>query len=1204
MLRTTGFFRGIDCPFINSPGSCVNNNNNNAKNGGELCSRPYCHFRHSKPRRASCKESKARSSTQQEQGCDPYSPEVTRPAGQNGEESTRSDSVELEPSNLELELVNRAIEAVKSEVEREQKKLSWLEDVAEVKGDAYSSLEYDPSSYQISAVRDYNPTPHSSKYTLDPDSKSKGNSLEYVPAVVSKAAIKKAAPSALICNKYTIDKTKPTTDLEYDPLSNYSARHLNKKNAKDQKRGRRNREVKEEEGYVPTAKKPRRQTDFQKYEVGADFSESDDENGTGYRPSPISRLQRGSFSDDETGDSGNREGKERAAQHDPEDTDSAKLGEQEGKSREKKESSKASDKKMKAEKVKNGEKEPSGKKNKEGLKERGGKKGEEVKSSSSKEAAKKDRNDGKKENKSKGGDKVNDKDKSEEKEVKQEKGQGGSSGKKEKHAPEGARKEKPKVSDSSCGKKGDGTSKAAGRGDRSKKDPSGSKDLKNGKQGSKEKKTGSKESVKEGQKSSSTKEEGKRPQKIKLKQRTLSHVDLFGDESGDEDHPGQASSSSKGDSFQGKRKTSKRKASAFSSSEDEIEEAEEEEEDDRDYSSLQNELDYEEDPMEECLRIFNESNDVKTEDKGRQAKQAPSEPPENGSTDDTLTTLFPGQKKRVSHFACKGDVEAAPKQPVRPYRRATAQETCYKRIQMAQQQAVQLAAAAKTAATTAAYAGEKKRIAHRPTLAAPAAKCGPVEGRKAGSNVASPSRSGSSSLTLKAHTSASFPSKTTSTAVQRRIAHTPTLKNFSSLKRPIIPTEFGAKVPTNVRQRYLNLFIDECLKFCSSEEGAFEKALAEEKVVYDRSSNRNIYLNVAVNTLKKLRGQSTVPTSPTNKPPSVNKKSLSHEELLGGRLAAKTSFTLNLLGKPQEEELTGATLYRKMREYLMTEEQLQEHGYPRPNPDRPGGAIVHTAAEKKVLDPFTKVCCRCGSEYTVSATGNCVRREECTFHWGRLRRQRAPDGWETQYSCCSGAVGSTGCQVSKQHVQDARKENLDGYVQTFDKPASQEGNPGVYALDCEMCYTKQGLELTRVTVINSDLKVIYDTFVKPDSKVVDYNTRFSGVTEEDLENTTITIRDVQAVLLSMFSADSILIGHSLESDLLALKLIHSRVVDTAIVFPHRLGLPYKRALRTVMADYLKRIIQDNVEGHDSSEDASACMELMIWKIKEDAKVKR
>lgn len=49
--------------------------------------------------------------------------------------------------------------------------------------------------------------------------------------------------------------------------------------------------------------------------------------------------------------------------------------------------------------------------------------------------------------------------------------------------------------------------------------------------------------------------------------------------------------------------------------------------------------------------------------------------------------------------------------------------------------------------------------------------------------------------------------------------------------------------------------------------------------------------------------------------------------------------------------------------------------------------------------------------------------------------------------------------------------------------------------------------------------------------------RFSGVTQEDLENTTMSLRDVQAVLLNMFSAESILIGHSLESDLLALKVL-------------------------------------------------------------------
>lgn len=42
------------------------------------------------------------------------------------------------------------------------------------------------------------------------------------------------------------------------------------------------------------------------------------------------------------------------------------------------------------------------------------------------------------------------------------------------------------------------------------------------------------------------------------------------------------------------------------------------------------------------------------------------------------------------------------------------------------------------------------------------------------------------------------------------------------MRRPVIPTEFGAKVPTNIRQRYLNTFIDECIKFCPSEDAAFD----------------------------------------------------------------------------------------------------------------------------------------------------------------------------------------------------------------------------------------------------------------------------------------------------------------------------------------------------------------------------------------------
>ena len=42
-----------------------------------------------------------------------------------------------------------------------------------------------------------------------------------------------------------------------------------------------------------------------------------------------------------------------------------------------------------------------------------------------------------------------------------------------------------------------------------------------------------------------------------------------------------------------------------------------------------------------------------------------------------------------------------------------------------------------------------------------------------------------------------------------------------------------------------------------------------------------------------------------------------------------------------------------------------------------------------------------------------------------------------------------------------------------------------------------------------------------------------------------------------------------------LQVYHDRVVDTSVVFPHRQGPPYKRALKTLMAEILQRIIQED-----------------------------
>lgn len=288
-----------------------------------------------------------------------------------------------------------------------------------------------------------------------------------------------------------------------------------------------------------------------------------------------------------------------------------------------------------------------------------------------------------------------------------------------------------------------------------------------------------------------------------------------------------------------------------------------------------------------------------------------------------------------------------------------------------------------------------------------------------------------------------------------------------------------------------------------------------------------------------------------------------------------------------------------------------------------------------------KECTRCGKGFFVTNHGDYVTNEPCLYHWGKINQFFDGHQMRRIYSCCNrdhDAQFVNGCTANRVHVWTGVSAGLNGPFESFVRtkrrpgPTPHDGNTGVYALDCEMSYTALGLELTKVTIIRSDGNLHYESFVRPERDIVDYNTRFSGITEKDLtmagthsssggglrrastasnssssstssngyHRTVKTLPEVQKDLLKFIFEDTILIGHSIENDLRALKLIHKSIIDTAIAFPHYYGLPYRRSLKSLTKSILKRDIQNNTEnGHCSFEDSRACLELMLWKVRKD-----
>eukprot|EP00727_Mastigamoeba_balamuthi_P006405 m51a1_g2385 putative exonuclease family protein (647) ;mRNA; f:709541-711821 len=169
------------------------------------------------------------------------------------------------------------------------------------------------------------------------------------------------------------------------------------------------------------------------------------------------------------------------------------------------------------------------------------------------------------------------------------------------------------------------------------------------------------------------------------------------------------------------------------------------------------------------------------------------------------------------------------------------------------------------------------------------------------------------------------------------------------------------------------------------------------------------------------------------------------------------------------------------------------------------------------------------------------------------------------------------------------------YAQTVPRPEGADPLPPerrMVAIDTESCHTDSGLQLARVTLVDSCSRVIYDELVVPQSAVVDHLTWVSGVSGADLSRATRTFDEARGDVMRLVPSDAVLVGHGLENDLSALRLSHGRLVDTSVLYRNARG--GKSRLRDAVKECFGEDIQAG--SHDSAVDAICSLRLVMHRL--------
>ncbi|KAJ5340489.1 hypothetical protein N7541_009613 [Penicillium brevicompactum] len=350
-------------------------------------------------------------------------------------------------------------------------------------------------------------------------------------------------------------------------------------------------------------------------------------------------------------------------------------------------------------------------------------------------------------------------------------------------------------------------------------------------------------------------------------------------------------------------------------------------------------------------------------------------------------------------------------------------------------------------------------------------------------------------------------------------------------------------------------------------------------------------------------------------------------------------YKINPVGKPAsgpkpiETGLTPTEEIAFLPKLLTPITGLEAHGYVTKAPTQ---AEIEAAQRGVDESRGWEKCDRCGQRFQVFPgrrdDGTLTTGGSCTYHAGRAVHPRGKKtdhvtgSAQPYFPCCNQSIGaSTGCTNASTHVFKVSEAKRLASILQFETtpPQPNKGPREPVSIDCEMGYTTQGLELIRLTAVSWPAgRDLLDVLVRPMGEILDFNTRFSGVSSQDFASakpydasarspnpptdgeskTTSPLQLVQSpteargLLLNLLQPETPLIGHAIENDLNVCRLIHPTIIDTVLLYPHPRGLPIRHSLKVLVQKQLGREIQVGQNGHDSKEDSIATGDLVRAKL--------